>query len=182
MNKIPHTIILVLLAIIFNTSTTFANENPSPEQEVQTTAITISSSNECHSQIQQELKRQRSRKVFKRIVNTGDIITMQYMVRLFDGSLVDTSNESIAKACGLYNEKRDYKAGISFKAGDGALIKGVDQWIIGMRLNSSKNIKVSASEAYWEASITNDQGTIINNHPLAGKDLIFDITIRRIKK
>ena len=183
MNKTPHTMIVVVLAIIFNTSVTFAYENPSPEQEVQATALTVSSSNECQIQVQEELKRQRGRMAFKRTVNTGDIITMQYIVRLSDGTLVDTSSESIAKACGLYNEKRDYNAGISFKAGDGALIKGVDQWIIGMRLNSSKNIKVLASQAYGEEFIMGDNQIMVkNSHPLAGKDLIFDITIRRIKK
>ncbi|MEI7558313.1 MAG: hypothetical protein WCJ45_05950 [bacterium] len=42
---------------------------------------------------------------------------MDYVGRLDEQTVFDTSVESVAKACGKYNAGRNYNEGLSFKVG-----------------------------------------------------------------
>jgi FKBP-type peptidyl-prolyl cis-trans isomerase 2 len=141
-------------------------------------------------------------------------IVVDYIGRLSDGTVFDTSVESVAKACGLYNTQRNYTEWLAFTAGAGQMIPGFDKGVIGMSTNETKTITIPSKDAYGDSTIsfpidqlpikpdgssykvgesiatmngtvkiealTNKEVTIKNNHPLAGKDLIFDITIKTI--
>ena len=50
-------------------------------------------------------------------VQSGSAITVDYIGRLANGEVFDTSIESVAKECGLYNEARGYGSGLDFVAG-----------------------------------------------------------------
>ncbi|MDD4714142.1 MAG: FKBP-type peptidyl-prolyl cis-trans isomerase [Candidatus Absconditabacteria bacterium] len=149
-------------------------------------------------------------------VKSGDLITVDYIGRLPDGSVFDTSVESVARACGTYSEGRNYTEGLEFKVGEGQMIAGFDKGVVGMKLGQTKSINIPAAEGYGErmeelvyvvpiseipnanefeegATImlnayltaiitqkTDQEITFDANHFLAGKDLIFDVTIKAI--
>ncbi len=148
-------------------------------------------------------------------VQSGNTIVVDYIGRLADGTVFDTSVESVAKECGVYNEARNYSEGLEFTAGAGQVVAGFDEGVIGMSLNETKTIEMTSDKAYGGETITYPKGsdfpmkedgseykagdsistmqwtieiiaitdidvTIKNPHPLAGKDLIFDVTLKDI--
>lgn len=149
-------------------------------------------------------------------VATGDNIIVDYIGRLDDHNVFDTSVESIAKASGKYNPNRDYEAGLEFTVGAGQMIAGFDAGVVGMKLGETKTLKIPADQAYGQkkdeliekipleqvgdlsgvsvgtqvllggkipatiTEITDKDITVDANHELAGKDLIFDVTIKKI--
>lgn len=148
-------------------------------------------------------------------VKTNTAVVVDYVGRLADGTVFDTSVESVAKACGLYTTQRNYSEWLPFTVWVGQMIAGFDKWVVDMALNETKTINIPAAEAYgedkvsiplselptksdgssykvWESIMTmngaieilamdDKEFTIKNNHPLAWKDLIFDITVKEIK-
>ena len=122
-----------------------------------------------------------------------------------DGTIFDTS------------AKRDP---LQFKIGEGQVISGFEEAVVGMKLSESKTVKVPADEAYGPhreemvlvvdqnqipghleleigqqlqisqkdgrktivtiANISESSVTLDTNHPLAGKDLTFDIQLIEI--
>ncbi len=148
-------------------------------------------------------------------VEKGSEIVVDYIGRLADGSVFDTSVESVAKACNTYTPGRPYTEGLGFVAGGGNMIAGFDAGVIGMKVGQTKTVTIPAKDAYGEKDdqyiityprsevpenfnvgdqIQADLGTTATviaktdtgvtldfNHPLAGKELIFDITIKEIK-
>jgi hypothetical protein len=49
-------------------------------------------------------------------VAKNSAIAVDYVGRLADGTVFDTSVESVAKACGLYTTQRNYSEGLAFTA------------------------------------------------------------------
>ena len=149
-------------------------------------------------------------------VKAWDNITVDYIWRLEDWTVFDTSIESIAKACWKYSEKRNYKEWLTFEVWWGQMIKWFDEWVIWMKKWQTKTVKfwpekwygkrnesyvmTYSAEEIWDLSkftewqwillwawttakitkVTDKEITIDLNHELAGKDLIFDITIKSI--
>ena len=156
-------------------------------------------------------------KVMKEVVSSWDLIVVDYVWKLLDWTVFDTSIESVAKEAWKYNPNRDYTAWLEFTAGAGQMIKGFDDAVIWMKVWESKTVEIPAEKAYWERSeeyvlhIPLDQAwdisgaevgmqvflnwyipaTIVDindseivydaNHELAGKTLVFDITIKSIE-
>lgn len=148
-------------------------------------------------------------------VTSGSVITVDYIGRLSNGEVFDTSVESVAKECGLYNAARNYAEGLDFTAGAGDVVVWFDEGVIGMKLNETKTIEMTADKAYGGdtvaypksafptkpdgteyvagesfqtmmgvieiAAVSDTEITIKNSHPLANKDLIFDVTVKAIK-
>lgn len=150
-------------------------------------------------------------------IDVGHNVVVHYVGRLDDQKVFDTSVESIAKACGMYNAMRDYNEGLAFEVGAGQMIAGFDQGVLGMKKGQTKTITIPASEAYGEwsedalitvertqipngdqlevgmpvmnaykqtllvHSVTETEVVLDANHELAGKNLIFDITVIEIK-
>ena len=149
------------------------------------------------------------------IVQPNDAIVVDYIGRLPDGTVFDTSVESVAQACGTYTPGRNYNEGLPFTAGAGQMIVWFDNAVLGMRVNQTKTVQIPAGEAYGEhnselvisfstegidtselaegaqimtpdgisatvTQLTDKEITLDYNSPLAGKDLIFDITLKTI--
>lgn len=151
-------------------------------------------------------------------VEKGNQIVVDYVGRLNEEEVFDTSVKDVAFACGSYNPHRDYDAGLPFEVGAGQMIAGFDAGVVGMQVGATKTITIPAAQAYGEWSEDNVQevplenlppkdgvyqagdtlqtsfGQVVSiykvegdtvfidgNHELAGKDLIFDITIKSIK-
>ena len=149
-------------------------------------------------------------------VRQWDAVVVDYIGRLEDGSVFDTSVESVAQACGVYNQQRDYQSGLPFTVWAGQMIQWFDAWVMGMRVGQTKTVHIPADQAYgawdeaylmpvpkssfdgaenlkpWDQVMTSmgqsfkvhqvEQENIIldANPPLAGKDLIFDITLKSV--
>lgn len=149
-------------------------------------------------------------------VKKWDDIVVDYIGRLEDGSVFDTSIESVAKWCDKYSEQRNYKEWLWFVVGAGQMIWWFDRWVEWMKIGQTKTVEISAVDAYgeWDESkvmsvkksqlqlpgqykewdllyapnwqsvkihkVTEDEVYLDSNHELAGKTLIFDITIKEI--
>ena len=135
----------------------------------------------------------------------GDMVKVHYTGRLADGTTFDTSME---------------REPLEFTLGEGELIPGFEQAVLGMVVGESKTTSIPTDQAYGPhhaervidlerhhlppdlqpelgqrlqmtrpdgtqitvvvTTITETQVTLDANHPLAGKDLIFDITLVEI--
>ncbi len=135
---------------------------------------------------------------------TGDTVKVHYTGKLEDGTQFDTSVDSDP---------------LEFTIGQGDLIQGFEQAVIGMSPGETKTAKIAADQAYgaydddmvmvvdrteFPANINPEVGqryqlrqqdnavvvtvtdvstaevTLDGNHPLAGRDLIFDIQLVEI--
>ena len=83
-------------------------------------------------------------------IKAWDNIVVDYIWRLEDWTVFDTSIESIAKACGTYNENRDYTEWLSFEVWAWQMIKWFDNWVIWMKLWQTKTVKFWPEEWYGQ--------------------------------
>ncbi len=135
----------------------------------------------------------------------GDTVKVHYTGKLDDGTVFDSSEN---------------KEPLEFKIGEGQVIVGFEEAVIGMDKGDSKTAKIPADKAYgphredmvievdrdklsadrvpqkgelWQISRENDDPIIVMvanvddnkvildaNHPLAGKELTFDIQVEEI--
>ncbi len=136
---------------------------------------------------------------------SGDTVKVHYKGKLDDGSIFDSS------------ENRDP---LEFTIGEGNIISGVEEAIIGMEPEEMKETDVPPEKAYGEhledlvievekeqipenitpelgqqlelkqadgqqivvmvTDISDEKVTLDANHPLAGKNLIFELTLQEI--
>ena len=140
----------------------------------------------------------------------GDKVTLEYEGKLEDGEVFDSSKHG------------DHSHPLEFVVGDGKVIKGFNDAVIGIKEGEEKEFILKPEEAYGDPRpelnqevprealpaepepkegmmllLTNPEGqkmpakiskvekdkvTIDLNHPLAGKTLIFNITLTKIGK
>lgn len=152
----------------------------------------------------------------EKTVAKNDTVTVDYTGWLDDGTVFDTSNETVAREAGIYDINNTYVP-ISFMVGAGEVIDGFDTAVVGLKANESRNITLAPDQAYgdYDASliqpvnltllqengidpqvndtlyygtepvtvyaIPNNTTVLIDfNHPLAGKTLHFEVTVRSI--
>lgn len=190
------------------------NKNPESGTDLSTTGTTMTAKQAIQAYLDAANKDIQVSTVAK-----GDLVTVDYIGRLDDETVFDTSVESVARAAGKYNEMRNYSEGLEFTVGAGQMIAGFDAGVVGMKLGETKTLTIPASQAYWEVNpdliwkipvesfsglqasgnlqvgtkillsnyipatiteITDTEVTVDANHELAGKDLIFDVTIKNI--
>ena len=147
-------------------------------------------------------------------VKSWDNIVVDYIWRLEDGNVFDTSIKSVAEACDTYNPDRDYNQWLSFQAWAGQMVRWFDNGVIWMKIWQTKTVQFGPEEGYgaydeslvtdfssneiWDISqfkegdivplwmgyaakvlkVTDKSVTLDFNHELAGKTLIFDITLK----
>ncbi len=132
----------------------------------------------------------------------GDTVQLHYMGKLQDGTVFDTSRERYP---------------LKFTIGNGQVIAGFEQAVIGMKIGESKTAKIPMEQAYGphredmvitmdrnqlppdlnpmvgqrlELTQVDDQTSLVTvtavtestltldaNHPLAGKELTFDMEL-----
>ena len=201
---------LILLSGIFLVA---CEKNEEVENEQPTDVIVEIS--DCQSAVQNYLAGS-DQKWDGEEVKKGDNIVVDYIWRLEDGTVFDTSIQSIAEVCGVYVEGRDYTQWLSFEAQGGQMVKWFDNGVIGMKLWQTKTVQFWPEEWYGEydenlvvsapieevgdvsqfsewdtvylwmgypakiVKITDKEVTFDMNSELAGKNLIFDITLKSI--
>lgn len=83
-------------------------------------------------------------------VQKWDQIVVDYIGRLDDGTVFDTSVEVVAKACDKYNSARNYDEWLAFEVGAGQMIAGFDRWVEWMKIWQTKTVEIAAADAYGE--------------------------------
>ena len=74
-------------------------------------------------------------------VKAWDNITVDYIWRLEDGTVFDTSIESVAKEYWKYNENRNYEEWLTFQVWAWQMIKWFDEWVIWMKVWQTKTVQ-----------------------------------------
>ena len=83
-------------------------------------------------------------------IKKWDKIVVDYIWRLEDWTIFDTSIESIAKANGSYNEARNYGEWLAFEVWAWQMIKWFDEWVIWMKLWQTKTVEFGPEKWYWK--------------------------------
>src|SRR5690606_6064651 len=84
-----------------------------------------------------------------RVVRSGNTVQVDYVGRLENGAVFDTSIEETAREEGIYNEGRRYVP-LIFKVGSGQVIEGFNDGVIGMREGEERNLTIPPEKAYGE--------------------------------
>ncbi len=80
-------------------------------------------------------------------VEKGDTVKVDYVGKLQDGTVFDTSILDEAKNADIYNEERIYEP-LTLKVGDGSTIPGFENGLLGMKEGQTKTISIPPEQAY----------------------------------
>lgn len=79
-----------------------------------------------------------------------DTVIVDYIGRLGESEIFDTSIESIARDCGKYTQWRDYESWLEFLLWGGQMIPGFDTAVEWMKIGQTTTISIWAADAYGE--------------------------------
>ncbi|MBI2543500.1 MAG: peptidylprolyl isomerase [Candidatus Aenigmarchaeota archaeon] len=94
-------------------------------------------------------------------VKTGDTVKVHYTGTLDDGTIFDSSEE---------------REPLEFEAGEGQMIQGFDNAVIGMKVGEEKEIKLQPSEAYgdYDPSLVHEIARDrLSVEPTVGMDIVM---------
>ena len=134
---------LILLSGILLTACGKKDEEPT--QNVEPTEVVEIS--DCEKAVQKYLDWADKKWSWEEI-KAWDNIVVDYIGRLEDGTVFDTSIQSIAEACWKYITWRNYTEGLSFEVWAGQMIKWFDNWVIEMKLWQTKTVQFWPEEWY----------------------------------
>ena len=80
-------------------------------------------------------------------VKEGDMVSIDYIGRLEDGTLMDTSLEDVARAEGKFDPEKKYEP-LETVVGSGKLIKGFELALVGMKEGEEKEVTILPEDAY----------------------------------
>lgn len=83
----------------------------------------------------------------------GDNVSVDYTLVVENGSVYDTSLESVARAANIYRSGVTYKP-LEITIGAGQVIPGFESPIIGMKVGDRKNISIPPKDAYGEYNVS----------------------------
>ncbi len=81
----------------------------------------------------------------EKTVKKGDTISINYTGRLEDGTVFDTSIESVAKEYDIF--KPEF-APLQFKVGEPGIIEGLNEGVVGMKVGDTKTLTIKPEKAY----------------------------------
>lgn len=86
-------------------------------------------------------------------ITAGDTVTIEYTGRLDDGTVFDTTDESVAEEAGLLEEQPDREfEPLTVEVGAGNLISGMEEGLVGLEAGDSETLTLPPEEAYGEGS------------------------------
>lgn len=86
-------------------------------------------------------------------IATGDSVTLEYTGRLDDGTVFDTSKQSVAESEGLAAAQPDREyAPLTVEIGAGEVIQGMEEGLIGLDAGEETTLEIPPEEAYGEWS------------------------------
>lgn len=82
-------------------------------------------------------------------IETGDTVTFEYVGRFEDGTVFDTSRESVAKEVGIAKEQpeRTYEP-LTVEVGAGRIIEGLDEALLGLAEGDEATEVIPPEQAY----------------------------------
>lgn len=80
-------------------------------------------------------------------VTIGDKVYVDYTGTLVDGTVFDTSIESVAKENNMFMAGRQYKP-LQFTVGNGEVVQGFDKGVIGMEAGETRTLTISPELGY----------------------------------
>ena len=86
-------------------------------------------------------------------IATGDSVTLEYTGRLDDGTVFDTSKESVSKEEGIAQAQpdREYEP-LTVEIGAGQIIEGMEDGLVGLDAGEETTLEIPPEEAYGEWS------------------------------
>lgn len=149
-------------------------------------------------------------------IKQNDFIEIEYVGKIKEtGTIFDTNEAAAAKKGGFFNEKATY-APIVICIGEGDVVKGLDEALVGKEAGKELNVEVPAEKGFGkklpnlikmmslahfqkenvqpipglQINFGNAVGTIRSasggrvmvdfNHPLAGRNLAYEVKIKKI--
>lgn len=89
-------------------------------------------------------------------IATGDAVTIEYTGRLDDGTVFDTSRESVAEEAGLAEAQPDREyTPLTVEVGAGQVIEGMEDGLIGLAAGETETLTIPPEKAYGEPSEEN---------------------------
>lgn len=86
-------------------------------------------------------------------IETGDTVVLEYVGRFEDGTLFDTTRYAVAEEHGLdeaQNRDEEEYTSLSFSVGEGEVIPGVDEGVIGLEEGETTTLEIPPEEGYGE--------------------------------
>lgn len=80
-------------------------------------------------------------------VEEGDVVSVNFIARMSDGRVFDTSLRKVAEREGILIEGKKYEP-FTFAVGDERVLPGINKAVIGMREGEEKEITLEPEEAY----------------------------------
>lgn len=102
----------------------------------------------------------------------GNVVTVNYVGALPDGTVFDTSVAEVAQEAGLYNEQQTYQPFV-FTLGSDEVISGWNVAVTGMKKGEVSQVAIPASYAYGETGVP---GVIPANSPILFQIQVLDIS------
>jgi len=87
------------------------------------------------------------------VVETGDIVQVDYTGKLPDGTVFDTSDPEVAASAGVYQEGRPYQP-LMVVMGAQNVIKGFEDGLLGMEEGESKTLTIAPEDGYGPSDPT----------------------------
>ena len=85
----------------------------------------------------------------KKTIKLGVVVVIDFISRLPDKKIVDTSYVEVAKAEGIYDPERIYRP-ITFTVGDGEILDGIEKGVVGMAEGESRVITVTPETGFGD--------------------------------
>jgi len=86
-------------------------------------------------------------------IATGDSVSIEYTGRLEDGTVFDTSRESVAEETELADEQPDREfTPLTVEVGAGQVIDGLEDALIGMEPGDTPTVRIPPEKGYGEWS------------------------------
>lgn len=86
-------------------------------------------------------------------ISTGDSVTLEYTGRLDDGTVFDTTRESVAEEEGLADAQPDREyTPLTVEIGAGEIIEGMEEGLLGLEAGEEESLTIPPEEAYGEWS------------------------------
>lgn len=84
-------------------------------------------------------------------IEAGDSVDIEFTGRTTDGTVFDTSRESVAEEAGLTEARPDREFGpLTVEVGAGEVIEGLEESLIGLEDGDSPTVTVPPEKAYGE--------------------------------
>ena len=83
------------------------------------------------------------------VIQKGDFVRISYTAKLEDGTVIDSTDEEVAKEHGVYEENARY-GDIVVVVGEGHVIKGLDEALEGKEVGYKGSVEVPPDKAFGE--------------------------------